>query len=89
MAPLRASNVCDDGSFSSPKECALAPGLTDGCRPATPEQRKGGLDFRCAGAFRSFGRQKNMRERLEENTSERTRLRTAVEYNGERKRSQF
>ena len=25
MAPLRASNVCDDGNFSSPKECALAP----------------------------------------------------------------
>ena len=23
-APLRASNVCDDGSFSSPKECASA-----------------------------------------------------------------
>ena len=25
VAPLRASNVCDDGNFSSPKECALAP----------------------------------------------------------------
>ena len=25
MTPLRASNVCDDGNFSSPKECALAP----------------------------------------------------------------
>ena len=65
-APLRASNVCDDGSFSSPKECALAPFSTKGYCPATPEQRKGGLDFRCAGAFRSFGRQKNIKERLEE-----------------------
>ena len=25
------SIVCDDGSFSSPKECALAPSLTEGC----------------------------------------------------------
>ena len=52
--------------------------LTEGCRPATPEQRKGGLDFPCAGAFRSFGRQKNMKERLEENTSEQLRLNIAV-----------
>ena len=52
------------------KEFAGNTFLTEGCRPATPEQRKGGLDFRCAGAFRSFGRQKNMKERLEENTSE-------------------
>ena len=40
VAPLRASNVCDDGNFSSPKECALAPapdwmhtygGMSKGC----------------------------------------------------------
>ena len=45
---------------------------------ATPEQRRCRLDFPCAGAFRSFGRQKNMKERLEENTSEWLRLETAV-----------
>ena len=42
----------------------------------------------CAGRFLvTFSRdEKVMRERLEENTSERLRLGTAVEYNGERKR---
>ncbi|MBO7192910.1 MAG: hypothetical protein J6V47_01330, partial [Bacteroidaceae bacterium] len=76
----------DDGSFSSPKECALAPGLAEGCCKATREQKEQTTDFVSAGAFRSFGRQKNMKERLEENTSEQLRLRTAVECNGERKR---
>ena len=46
-------------------------------------------DFAGAGPFGPLGRPKDMKERLEENTSERTRLRTAVEYNGERKRSQL
>ena len=42
----------------------------------------------CAGRFLvTFSRdEKVMRERLEENSSERLRLRTVVEYNGERKR---
>ncbi|MBQ3243774.1 MAG: hypothetical protein IJB01_04130, partial [Bacteroidaceae bacterium] len=31
-APLRASNVCDEGNFSFPEECALAPSLTEGYR---------------------------------------------------------
>ena len=31
-APLRASNVCDEGNFSFPEECALAPSLTERCR---------------------------------------------------------
>ena len=37
---------------------------------ATREQKAVMTDFAGAGAFRSFGRQKNMKERLEENTSE-------------------
>ena len=53
---------------------------------ATREQRKGGLKFPRAGPFGPFGRQKDMKERLEENASEHLRLRTVVEYNGERKR---
>ena len=51
---------------------------------ATREQIKGGLKFPRAGPFRPFGRQKDMKERLEENTSEQLRLRTAVKYNDER-----
>ena len=54
---------------------------------ATREQKAVVTDFASAVAFRSFGRQKNMKERLEENTSERLRLRTATEYNGEQKRN--
>ena len=54
---------------------------------ATREQKAVVTDFASAGAFRSFGRQKNMKERLEENTSERLRLRTATEYNGKQKRN--
>ena len=41
---------------------------------ATREQKAVVTDFASAGAFRSFSRQKNMKERLEENTSERLRL---------------
>ena len=43
----------------------------------TPEQRRARLEFPCAGPFRPFGRQKDMRERLEFNPSERLRLETA------------
>ena len=42
--------------------------------------------FPRAGAFRSFGRQKNMKERVEENPSERLKLMNAVEYNSKQKR---
>ena len=31
VAPLRVSNVCDDGNFSSPKECVSAPQPTEVC----------------------------------------------------------
>ena len=54
MAPLRASNVCDDGSFSSPKECALAPSLAEGCCKATREQKEQTTDFVSAGHFWCF-----------------------------------
>ena len=52
------SIVCDDGSFSSPKkcalalsfsspkECALAPGLAEGCCKATREQKEQTTDFK-------------------------------------------
>ena len=53
---------------------------------ATREQKAVMTDFAGDGAFRSFGRQKNMKERLEENTIEQLRLETAVKCNGERKR---
>ena len=56
---------------------------------ATREQKAVVTDFAGDGAFCSFGRQKNIRERLEENLNKRIRLRTTVEYYGERKRSQF
>ena len=56
---------------------------------ATRKQKVVVTDFAGAGPFGPLGRPKDMKERLEENTSERTRLRTAVEYNGERKRSQL
>ena len=42
----------------------------------TPEQRTVRLGFPRAGAFRSFGRQKNKIERLELNPSELLRLKT-------------
>ena len=51
---------------------------------ATREQKAVVTNFVGDGAFGSFGRQKNIKERLEENISGRLRLRTAVEYNGER-----
>ena len=51
---------------------------------ATREQKAVMTDFAGDGAFRSFGRQKDMKERHEENTSERLRLRTAIEYNSKR-----
>ena len=56
---------------------------------ATRKQKAVVTDFAGDGAFCSFGRQKNMKERLEENLNKRIRLRSAVEYYGERKRSQF
>ena len=51
---------------------------------ATREQEAVMTDFAGDGAFRSFGRQKNMNERLETNLSGRLRLRTAIEYNSKR-----
>ena len=52
---------------------------------ATPEQRRVRLDFPRAGRFLiTFSRdEKVMIERLEENTSEQSRLRLAVELNRE------
>ena len=47
---------------------------------ATREQKAVVTNFACAGAFRSFGRQKNMKERLEENASERLRLKIASKW---------
>ena len=52
---------------------------------ATREQKAVVTNFAGDGAFGSFGRQKNMKERLEENISERLRLRTVVEYNSKHK----
>ena len=52
---------------------------------ATREQLAVMTDFAGDGAFRSFGRQKNMKERLEENVSEQLRLRTAVDYQNEKR----
>ena len=54
---------------------------------ATPEQRTVRLGFPRAGPFGPLGRPKDMIERLEENKCEQSRLMTAVEYYGERKRS--
>ena len=45
---------------------------------ATPEQKAVMTDFSCAGPFRHFGRQNDMKERRGENASEQLRLRTAV-----------
>ena len=45
---------------------------------ATPEQRTVRLVFPRAGPFRPFGRQKDIKERLEECTSEELRLRNAI-----------
>ena len=53
---------------------------------AIPEQRRVRLDFPRAGPFGPLGRPKDMIERLEQNISEQLRLRTAVEFDGERKR---
>ena len=52
----------------------------------TREQKAVMTDFAGDGPFGPFGRQKDMKERLEENASEHLRLRAVVEYNGERKR---
>ena len=51
---------------------------------ATPEQRTVRLGFPRAGPFGPLGRPKDIRERLEENKSERQRLRRTAEYNGKR-----
>ena len=59
---------------------------TEGCRKSAPEQRRGWLIFPCAGAFGSFGPKRTIKKDLKKNTTERLRLRTAVEYNRERKR---
>ena len=45
---------------------------------ATREQKTVMTDFAGDGPFGPFGRQKDMKERLEENASEQLRLRTAV-----------
>ena len=45
---------------------------------ATREQKAVVTNFAGDGAFGSFGRQKNMKERLELNPSELLRLRTAL-----------
>ena len=45
---------------------------------ATREQKAVMTDFAGDGPFGPFGRQKDMKERLEENASEQLRLRTAV-----------
>ena len=45
---------------------------------ATREQKAVMTDFAGDGPFGPFGRQKDMKERLEENSSEQLRLRTAV-----------
>ena len=45
---------------------------------ATREQKAVMTDFAGAGPFGPFGRQKDMKERLEENTSEQLRLRTTI-----------
>ena len=52
---------------------------------ATREQKAVMTDFAGDGPFGPFGRQKDMKERLKENISEQLRLKTAVEYNSERK----
>ena len=54
---------------------------------ATREQKAVMTDFAGGGPFGPFGRQKDMKERLKENASEQLRLKTAVEYNSERKLS--
>ena len=53
---------------------------------ATREQKAVVTNFAGAGRFGPFARRKDMKERLKENTSEQSRLRTTVKYNGERKR---
>ena len=47
---------------------------------ATREQKAVMTDFAGDGPFGPFGRQKDMKERLEENASEQLRLRTAVYF---------
>ena len=51
---------------------------------ATPEQRRDRLGFRVPEPFGSFQLWKERIERLEENLSERQRLRRTAEYNGKR-----
>ena len=46
----------------------------------TREQKAVMTDFAGDGPFGPFGRQKDMKERLEENASEQLRLRTAVYF---------
>ena len=47
---------------------------------ATREQKAVMTDFAGDGPFGPFGRQKDMKERLEENASEQLRMRTAVYF---------
>ena len=56
------------------------------CSMQQREPRSERLEGPCAGHFGSFRRWKNRKERLEKNTSEQLRLRTAIEFDGERKR---
>ena len=65
-APLRASNVCDDGSFSSPKECA--PALSRPRDVACDSRAIGCYDWfcRCRALLLLFTRWKVVIERLEE-----------------------
>ena len=58
--PLRASNVCDDWSFSFTKECALALQPNEGCRLRLVSRRLLWLIFARAGRFGSFTRWKNV-----------------------------
>ena len=53
VAPLRASNVCDDGNFSSPKECALAP-VPDRMLAHAARAKGACDDFSVCRAFWSF-----------------------------------
>ena len=59
-APLRASTVCDEGNFSFPEECALAPSLTERCRLRLLNQKGGDWNFRVPGPFAYFSVTKSM-----------------------------
>ncbi|MBQ3243830.1 MAG: hypothetical protein IJB01_04420, partial [Bacteroidaceae bacterium] len=59
-APLRASNVCDEGNFSFPEECALAPSLTERCRLRLLNKKEVDWNFRVPGPFAYFSVMKSM-----------------------------